>query len=277
MALKQRILLGFVLLSAMLAIPPEASPQKYITVSSTTSTENSGLFKHILPLFKQKSGIDVRVVAQGTGQALDMGKRGDCDVVFVHNKNAEMKMVAEGWFVNRHDVMYNDFVILGPKSDPAGIAGMKDVVAALAKLHAAKAPFASRGDKSGTHSAELRLWKAANIDPTQGKGQWYRETGSGMGATLNTAAGMNAYALTDRGTWLSFKNRGELNIVVEGDKRLFNQYGIMLVNPAKHAHIKKEMGQTFVDWVVSSEGQKAISEYKIGGEQLFFPNAAAKR
>jgi tungstate transport system substrate-binding protein len=277
MALKQRILLGFVLLSAMLAIPPEASPQKYITVSSTTSTENSGLFKHILPLFKQKSGIDVRVVAQGTGQALDMGKRGDCDVVFVHNKNAEMKMVAEGWFVNRHDVMYNDFVILGPKSDPAGIAGMKDVVAALAKLHAAKAPFASRGDKSGTHSAELRLWKAANIDPTQGKGQWYRETGSGMGATLNTAAGMNAYALTDRGTWLSFKNRGELSIVVEGDKRLFNQYGIMLVNPAKHAHIKKEMGQTFVDWVVSSEGQKAISEYKIGGEQLFFPNAAAKR
>jgi tungstate transport system substrate-binding protein len=235
------------------------------------------LFKHILPLFKQKSGIDVRVVAQGTGQALDMGKRGDCDVVFVHNKNAEMKMVAEGWFVNRHDVMYNDFVILGPKSDPAGIAGMKDVVAALAKLHAAKAPFASRGDKSGTHSAELRLWKAANIDPTQGKGQWYRETGSGMGATLNTAAGMNAYALTDRGTWLSFKNRGELSIVVEGDKRLFNQYGIMLVNPAKHAHIKKEMGQTFVDWVVSSEGQKAISEYKIGGEQLFFPNAAAKR
>jgi tungstate transport system substrate-binding protein len=276
MALKQRILLGFVLLSAMLAIPPEASAQKYITVSSTTSTENSGLFKHMLPLFKQKTGIDVRVVAQGTGQALDMGKRGDCDVVFVHNKNAELKMVAEGWFVNRHDVMYNDFVILGPKSDPAGIAGMKDVVAALAKVHAAKAPFASRGDKSGTHSAELRLWKMANIDPTQGKGQWYRETGSGMGATLNIATGMNAYALTDRGTWLSFKNRGELTIVVEGDKRLFNQYGIMLVNPEKHAHIKKEMGQVFVDWVISPDGQKTIAEYKIGNDQLFFPSASAK-
>ena len=259
--------------AVLLAAPIAASAQKFITVSSTTSTENSGLFKHILPIFKQKTGIDVRVVAQGTGQALDMGKRGDCDVVFVHNRNAELKMVAEGWFVNRHDVMYNDFVIVGPKSDPAKVAGMKDVVAALAKVEGAKAPFASRGDRSGTHSAERRLWKAAKIDPTQGKGKWYRETGSGMGATLNTAAGMNAYALTDRGTWLSFKNRGDLAIVVEGDKRLFNQYGIMLVNPAKHASVKKDLGMQFVNWVVSADGQKAIADYKINGEQLFFPNA----
>jgi tungstate transport system substrate-binding protein len=240
-------------------------------VSSTTSTENSGLFKHILPIFKQKTGVDVRVVAQGTGQALDMGRRGDCDVVFVHNKAAELKMVQEGWFVNRHDVMYNDFVIVGPKSDPAKLAGSKDVVAAFGKIRDAQAPFASRGDKSGTHSAELRIWKAAGIEP---KGDWYRETGSGMGATLNTASGMNAYALADRGTWLSFKNRGELVISVEGDQRLFNQYGVMLVNPAKHSHVKMDMGQAFIDWIVSPEGQSAIAAYKIGGEQLFFPNAS---
>jgi tungstate transport system substrate-binding protein len=257
-----------------LCLAPESLAQKYITVSSTTSTENSGLFRHILPLFKQKTGIDVRVVAQGTGQALDMGKRGDCDVVFVHNRTAELKMVAQGWFVNRHDVMYNDFVIVGPKSDPAKIAGMKDAVAALTKIHDAKAPFASRGDRSGTHSAELRLWNAAKIDPTQGKGQWYRETGSGMGATLNTAAGMNAYSLTDRGTWLSFKNRGELTIVAEGDKRLFNQYGVMLVNPARHPSVKRDLGMEFVNWVVSADGQKAIADYKINGEQLFFANAS---
>jgi tungstate transport system substrate-binding protein len=244
---------------------------KFIVVSSTTSTENSGLFKHILPIFKQKTGVDVRVVAQGTGQALDMGRRGDCDVVFVHNKAAELKMVQEGWFVNRHDVMYNDFVIVGPKSDPAKLAGSKDVVAAFGKIRDAQAPFASRGDKSGTHSAELRLWKAAGIEP---KGDWYRETGSGMGATLNTASGMNAYALADRGTWLSFKNRGELVISVEGDQRLFNQYGVMLVNPAKHSHVKMDMGQAFIDWIVSPEGQSAIAAYKIGGEQLFFPNAS---
>jgi tungstate transport system substrate-binding protein len=263
------ILTGVVLAVAM----PAWGAERFITVSSTTSTENSGLFKHILPIFRSKTGIDVRVVAQGTGQALDMGKRGDCDVVFVHNRNAELKMVAEGWFVNRHDVMYNDFVVVGPKADPAKIAGGKDVVDAFRKIAGAGAPFASRGDKSGTHAAELRLWKAAAVDPANGKGSWYRETGSGMGATLNTASGMNAYALTDRGTWLSFRNRGDLAVVVEGDKRLFNQYGIMLVNPAKHAHIKKDLGQAFIDWVVSAEGQKAIADYKINGEQLFFPNA----
>jgi len=262
----RRILLAVVLAAATSAWAQD----KFIVVSSTTSTENSGLFKHILPLFRQKTGVEVRVVAQGTGQALDMGRRGDCDVVFVHNKAAEIKMVQEGWFVNRHDVMYNDFVIVGPKSDPAKVAGSRDVVAAFAKIRDAQAPFASRGDKSGTHSAELRLWKSAGIEP---KGGWYRETGSGMGATLNTASGMNAYALTDRGTWLSFKNRGELVIVVEGDQRLFNQYGVMLVNPAKHAHVKKEMGQAFIDWLVSAEGQAAIAAYKIGGEQLFFANA----
>jgi len=263
--------LRYLLLVVLLANAPSAWAQdRFIVVSSTTSTENSGLFKHLLPLFKQKAGVDVRVVAQGTGQALDMGKRGDCDVVFVHNKAAELKMVEEGWFVNRHDVMYNDFVIVGPKADPAKVAGSKDVVAALRKIYGAQAPFASRGDKSGTHAAELRLWKMAGIAP---KGGWYRETGSGMGATLNTASGMNAYALADRGTWLSFKNRGELAIVVEGDQRLFNQYGVMLVNPAKHAHVKKDAGEAFVDWLVSPEGQAAIAGYKIGGEQLFFPNA----
>jgi len=260
-----------ILLAALLALGAPAWAQgKFIVVSSTTSTENSGLFKHLLPLFKQKTGVDVRVVAQGTGQALDMGRRGDCDVVFVHNRAAELKMVEEGWFVSRHDVMYNDFVIVGPRSDPAGVAGSKDVVAAFRKIRDAQAPFASRGDKSGTHSAEIRLWTMAGITP---QGGWYRETGSGMGATLNTASGMNAYALTDRGTWLSFKNRGDLAIVVEGDQRLFNQYGVMLVNPAKHAHVKKDWGQAFVDWIVSPEGQAAIAAYKIGGEQLFFPNA----
>jgi len=244
--------------------------EKYIIVSSTTSTENSGLFKHILPIFKAKTGIDVRVVAQGTGQALDMGKRGDCDVVFVHNRAAELKMVEEGWFVNRHDVMYNDFVIVGPKSDPAKVAGMGDAVAALKNISGSKASFASRGDKSGTHAAELRLWKLAGVEP---KGSWYRETGAGMGATLNTASAMNAYAITDRGTWLSFKNRGGLAIRVEGDPRLFNQYGVMLVNPARHPHVKQAMGQAFVDWLVSVQGQAAIAGYKIEGEQLFFPNA----
>ena len=273
MELNPRRWMGTVLLGLLLAISHAAPAQRFITVSSTTSTENSGLFKHILPIFREKTGIDVRVIAQGTGQALDMGRRGDCDVVFVHNRNAELEMVAQGWFVNRRDVMYNDFVIVGPKADPAKVAGMKDAVAALTRIHDAGAPFASRGDRSGTHSAELRLWKAAQIDPTRGKGQWYRETGSGMGATLNTASGMDAYALTDRGTWLSFKNRGNLTIVVEGDKRLFNQYGVMLVNPGKHASVKKDLGMQFVDWVVSPEGQRAIATHKINGEQLFFPNA----
>ncbi|MDH3315791.1 MAG: extracellular solute-binding protein [Betaproteobacteria bacterium] len=270
-----KILIIKIIIILIVGLGAVGAQPRFITVASTTSTENSGLFKHILPMFKQKTGIDVRVVAQGTGQALDMGKRGDCDVVFVHNRNAELKMVAQGWFVNRHDVMYNDFVIVGPKSDPAKVAGMKDVVAALTKIRDAKAPFASRGDRSGTHSAERRLWKAANIDPTQGKGRWYRETGSGMGATLNTASGMNAYALTDRGTWLSFKNRGDLTIVVEGDKRLFNQYGVMLVSPARHPYVKQGPGRAFIDWIVSPEGQNAIAEYKVNGQQLFFPNANA--
>ncbi len=245
----------------------------FITVASTTSTEQSGLFKHLLPQFTARTGIEVRVVALGTGQALDIGRRGDADVVFVHARELEEKFVAEGHGVRRFEVMYNDFVLVGPKSDPARVAGSKDIVAALQRIKAAQAPFASRGDKSGTHFAELQLWKAAGIDIVKEKGSWYRDTGSGMGPTLNTASGMNAYALTDRGTWLSFKNRGDLVIAVEGDQRLFNQYGVMLVNPAKHAHVKKEMGQTFVDWVVSPEGQKAIAGYKIGGEQLFFPNA----
>ncbi|MCW5593229.1 MAG: extracellular solute-binding protein, partial [Burkholderiales bacterium] len=258
--------------AALLAVQPAQAQGTFITVASTTSTEQSGLFKHLLPEFTKASGIEVRVVALGTGQALDLGRRGDADVVFVHDKVAEEKFVADGFGVKRFEVMYNDFVIVGPKSDPAKARG-KDVLEGLKKIAAARAPFASRADKSGTHAAEMRYWKAAGIDPTVDKTTWYRETGSGMGPTLNTAAGMNAYALADRGTWLSFKNRGELEIVVEGDKRLFNQYGVMLVNPAKHAHVKKEAGQKFVDWVISPEGQKAIAAYKIGGEQLFFPNA----
>jgi len=246
----------------------------FITVASTTSTEQSGLFRHLLAAFEQKSGVQVRVVALGTGQALDMGKRGDADVVFVHAKALEEKFVAEGYGVKRFEVMYNDFVLVGPKSDPAKIGGTKDTVAALRKIKSAHAPFASRGDKSGTHFAELQLWKMAGIDIAKEKGPWYRDTGSGMGPTLNTAAGMNAYALTDRGTWLSFKNRGDLVISVQGDQRLFNQYGVILVNPAKHPHVKKDMGQAFIDWIVSPEGQSAIAAYKIGGEQLFFPNAS---
>jgi tungstate transport system substrate-binding protein len=244
----------------------------FITVASTTSTEQSGLFRHLLPAFEKKSGIQVRVVALGTGQALDMGRRGDADVVFVHAKVLEEKFVAEGHGVQRFEVMYNDFVLVGPKSDPAKVGGTKDIVAALARIKAAQAPFASRGDKSGTHFAELQLWKAAGIAIEKAKGTWYRDTGSGMGPTLNTASGMNAYALTDRGTWLSFKNRGDLVISVEGDQRLFNQYGIILVNPAKHPHVKTEMGQAFIGWIVSPEGQAAIAAYKIGGLQLFFPN-----
>ena len=262
-------------LGAGLALVPHVAnaQDKSIVVASTTSTEDSGLFGHILPIFKAKTGIVVKVVAQGTGQALDTGRRGDADVVFVHARPQEEKFVADGFGVQRFDVMYNDFVLVGPKSDPAKLAGSKDIVAALRKIRAAQAPFASRGDKSGTHFAELELWKAAGIDIAKDKGLWYRDTGSGMGPTLNTAAGMNAYAITDRGTWLSFKNRGALAISVEGDQRLFNQYGVILVHPATHPHVKKEMGQAFIDWVISSEGQKAIAEYKIGGEQLFFPNA----
>jgi len=261
------------ILAALLCLSFTAeAQQKFITVASTTSTEQSGLFKHLLPAFEKKTGIQVRVVALGTGQAIDLGKRGDADVAFVHDKEAEEKAVAEGAFVDRREVMYNDFIVVGPKSDPARAKG-RDVVAGLKKIAQAKAPFASRGDKSGTHSAELRLWKEAGIDPREGKGSWYRETGSGMGPTLNTASGMNAYALADRGTWLSFKNRGDLAILVEGDKRLFNQYGVMLVNPQKHPNVKKSEGMAFINWVTSPEGQKTIADYKIGGEQLFFPNA----
>jgi tungstate transport system substrate-binding protein len=262
----------FVALSMCFSISA-AAQQRFITVASTTSTEQSGLFRHLLPAFEQKTGIQVRVVALGTGQSLDMGKRGDADVVFVHAKPLEEKFVAEGFGVKRFEVMYNDFILVGPKSDPAKVGGTKDIVVGLQKIKAAQAPFASRGDKSGTHFAELQLWKAAGVDIAKDKGPWYRDTGSGMGPTLNTAAGMNAYALTDRGTWLSFKNRADLVISVEGDQRLFNQYGVILVNPAKHAHVKKELGQAFIDWIVSAEGQGHIATYKIGGEQLFFPNA----
>jgi len=247
--------------------------QRYITVASTTSTEQSGLFRHLLPIFEKKTAIQVRVVALGTGQALDMGRRGDADVVFVHARPLEEKFVTEGYGVRRYEVMYNDFVLIGPKPDPARIAGGKDAVQALQRIHKARAPFVSRGDRSGTHFAELELWKAAGIDIGREKGAWYRETGSGMGPALNTASGMNAYILADRGTWLSFKNRGELAVLVEGDRRLFNQYGIILVNPAKHLGVKRELGQAFIDWIISSEGQDAIAAYKINGEQLFFPNA----
>jgi len=264
--------LAFVLaLGALLAAPADSAADDFITVASTTSTEQSGLFKYFLPEARKALGFDVHVVAVGTGQALDMGRRCDADVEFVHDKVAEEKFLAEGYGVQRHDVMYNDFVIVGPASDPAHAKG-HDVVEALKKIAAARQPFASRGDKSGTDAAEKRFWKMADIVP---RGAWYRETGSGMGPTLNTASGMNAYALTDRGTWLSFRNRGDLVILVEGDKRLFNQYGVMLVNPAKCPSVKKQMGQKFVDWVISPQGQKTIASYKVGGQQLFFPDAKA--
>lgn len=261
------------LLVAVFALPAQAQ-QKYITVASTTSTEQSGLFKHLLPIFEKKTGIQVRVVALGTGQALDMGRRGDADVVFVHARPLEERFVTDGYGVRRYEVMYNDFVLIGPKSDPARVAGGKDVIKAFQRIEKSKAPFVSRGDRSGTHFAELEIWKAAGIDIAKQKGTWYRETGSGMGPALNTASGMNAYILADRGTWLSFKNRGELAIAVAGDKRLFNQYGIILVNPARHLGVKRDMGQAFIDWIISNEGQETIAAYKIGGEQLFFPNAA---
>jgi tungstate transport system substrate-binding protein len=246
---------------------------KSIVVTSTTSTQDSGLFGHILPLFKAKTGIDVKVVAQGTGQALDTGRRGDADVLFVHAKAPEEKFVADGFGVKRYPVMYNDFVLIGPKSDPAGIKGTTDVAKALQAIKAKEAPFISRGDRSGTHIAELDLWKAAGIDISKEKGPWYKEIGQGMGAALNTASAANAYVLADRGTWLAFKNRGDLDILVAGDKRLFNQYGVILVNPEKHPHVKKDLGQAFINWLVSPEGQRAIADYKVGGEQLFYPNA----
>ena len=267
------------LLAATIAVPFVALPAKaadtFITVSSTTSTEQSGLFNFILPIFTKDSGIAVRVVALGTGQALDMARRGDADVVFVHDKVAEEKFIAEGFGVKRQEVMYNDFVLIGPKDDPAKVAGGKDITEALKKIAAAQASFVSRGDKSGTHAAELRLWKMAGLDLNAVKGPWYKDTGSGMGPALNSAAAMNGYILADRATWLSFKNRQNLGIVVEGDKRLFNQYGVILVNPAKHPHVKVAAGQKFIDWIVSPAGQRAIAAYKIGDDQLFFPNAEA--
>ena len=273
MALTRRIFIALLLAVGALAAPSLGAQPRFIVVASTTSTEQSGLFGHLLPAFTQKTGIEVRVVALGTGQALDTARRGDADVVFVHDRVAEDKFVADGWGVDRRDVMYNDFVIVGPKSDPAKIAGSKDVARALASIAAAQAPFVSRGDKSGTHAAELRYWKDAGIDPAVHKTTWYRETGSGMGPSLNTASSMNAYLLADRGTWLNFKNRGELAILVEGDQKLFNPYGVMLVNPAKHPHVKKADGEAFINWLTSPEGQAAIAGYRIGGEQLFFPSA----
>jgi len=248
---------------------------KSIVMSSTTSTEQSGLFAQLLPTFKKSTGIDVRVVALGTGQALDTGRRGDADVVFVHDQVAEEKFVADGFGLKRLPVMYNDFVLIGPKSDPAGVRGA-DIVAALGKLAASNRNFISRGDKSGTHAAELRYWKTANVDLAAKRPEGYKECGCGMGPALNMAASMDGYVLADRGTWLSFKNRGELAVLVEGDMRLFNQYGVIVVNPAKHPHVKKDLAQAFADWVVSPEGQTTIAAYKIGGEQLFFPNANAK-
>jgi tungstate transport system substrate-binding protein len=268
--MKRVMTFGAVLLWSTIAFAQDRT----ITVASTTSTEQSGLFGYLLPLFSKAGGIDVKVVAVGTGQALDIGRRGDADVVFVHDRPAEDKFMSEGQGVKRFDVMYNDFVIVGPKSDPAKIAGGKDVAEALRKIAAAKAPFISRGDKSGTHAAELRLWKEAGVDLGAAKDGWYREIGQGMGPALNMASSSNAYLLSDRGTWLSFKNRGELAVLTEGDKRLFNQYGVMLVNPAKHANAKAQDGQAFIDWLISSKGQEAIAGYKVGGEQLFFPNAS---
>ena len=290
--MNRRMLLATLCAAALCS--PALSQDKSIIVSSTTSTVDSGLFGHILPMFKIKTGIEVKVLSQGTGQALDTGRRGDADVVFVHARAQEEKFVADGWGVRRNAVMYNDFILIGPKSDPAAVKG-KSIDAALKAIKDKAAPFVSRGDKSGTHSAELALWKAAGIDPhpnppphspsktgvnalslgegREGVSPWYREIGQGMGAALNTASSMNGYVLADRGTWLSFKNRGELDIVVEGDKRLFNQYGVMLVSPAKHAHVKKDLGQQFIDWLISADGQKAIADYKINGQQLFFPNA----
>ena len=260
------------LTAALLLWGPAGAAERFIVVQSTTSTQNSGLFDHILPRFTEKTGIEVRVIAVGTGQALKNAANGDGDVLLVHAKPAEEKFIAEGFGVERFDVMYNDFIVVGPAADPAGVAGMTDAVQALRRIAAAEAPFASRGDDSGTHKKERALWQEAGIEIDQASGGWYRETGSGMGATLNVAVGMGAYALTDRGTWISFKNKGGTAVQVQGDDRLFNQYGVILVSPEAHPHVKAADGQAFIDWLIGGEGQKAIAGYKLDGQQLFFPN-----
>ena len=264
------------MVAVVLACGGASAAERFITVASTTSTQNSGLFGHILPVFEKKTGINVRVVAVGTGQAIRLAERGDADVLFVHHRPSEEKFVAAGFGVKRFDVMYNDFVLVGPAADPAGIRGTEDVAQALARIGTAKAPFASRGDDSGTHKKERGLWKEAGVDAASQSGSWYRETGSGMGATLNAAGGMGAYTLSDRGTWIAFKNKRDLEILVAGDKRLFNPYGVILVNPAKHPHVKADLGDAFIGWVVSAEGQAAIAEYQRDGQQLFFPNAVPR-
>ena len=257
----------------MIAIAPGAYAQSFITVASTTSTEQSGLFKHLLPIFEKKTGIQVRVLALGTGQALDVARRGDADVVFVHAKSAEEQFVRDGYGIARLPVMYNDFILIGPRADPAGVGGGKDIVAALRRIKVTASPFVSRADRSGTHLAEIELWEIASVAIDKEKGPWYRETGQGMGPALNAASAMGTYILSDRATWLAFRNRGDLTVVVQGDPRLFNQYGVILVNPQKHANVKRAAGQAFINWIVSTEGQSAIADYKIGGEQLFYPNA----
>src|SRR5215472_10351379 len=268
---QRRTLAGLAIVCLLAQLSFASAQQTSITVASTTSTEDSGLFGYILPLFKQKTGIDVRVVALGTGQALDVGRRGDADVVFVHAKDEEEKFVAEGWGVKRNPVMYNDFIIVGPNRDPAGIKGSRQVGFALRAIRDKRAPFISRGDNSGTHIAEINLWKSIGIDIKKETGPWYKSVGQGMGAVLNIAAASDAYTMSDRGTWISFKNRHDLVIAVEGDKLLFNQYGVILVNPARHPHVKKELGQQFIDWLISDDGQQAIADYKVNGEQLFWP------
>jgi tungstate transport system substrate-binding protein len=271
--LARRTIISLAIATVLFAPVAASAQDTSIVVASTTSTQDSGLFGYLLPIFKAKTGIEVKVVAQGTGQAIDTANRGDADVAFVHAKALEEQFVAEGGGVKRYPVMYNDFVLVGPTSDPAGIKGSKDIAAALTAIKQKGAPFVSRGDRSGTHIAELDLWKTAGIDIAKDKGPWYREIGQGMGAALNTASGMGAYTLSDRATWISFKNKGDLAVAVEGDKKLFNQYGVILVNPAKHPNVKKELGQQFIDYLVSPEGQAAIASYKIDGQQLFFPNA----
>jgi tungstate transport system substrate-binding protein len=269
-----RIVVAAAALAVITFAAPVANAQdKSIVFATTTSTQDSGLFEYLMPIFKQKTGITVKVVAQGTGQALDTGRRGDADVVFVHAKSAEEKFLAEGQSLKRYPVMYNDFVLIGPKSDPAHVKGIKDVAKAFQTIKDKQASFISRGDRSGTNIAELKLWKDAGIDIEKDKGPWYKAIGQGMGAALNTAGAGNAYVLSDRGTWIHFNNKGDLEIVVEGDKRMFNQYGVMLVNPAKHPNVKKELGQQFIDWLISPDGQKTIANYKINGQQLFYPNA----